>query len=104
MKGKIEVRRSPLSGRGVFATEPIRAGERVGRYVGERTVRNGRYVWWIEFADGWRGYRGRGRLRFLNHADQPNSELNGLDLYALRVIREGDEVTIDYDDEHKWDD
>ena len=103
MKGKIEVRRSSLGGRGVFATGPIRAGQRVGRFIGERTTRNGRYVCWIEFADGWRGYRGRGRLRFLNHADQPNSEFDGLDLYALRLIREGDEVTIDYGDEHHWD-
>ena len=103
MQGKIEVRPSPLSGRGVFATAPIRAGERVGRFIGERTVRDGRYVCWIEFDDGWRGYRGRGRLRFLNHADQPNSEFNGLDLYALRGIRKGDEVTIDYGDGYEWD-
>ncbi len=104
MKGKIEVRRSPLGGRGVFATESIRAGERIGRYIGKRTVRNGRHVLWVEFADGWRGYRGRGRLQFLNNADQPNSEFNGLELCALRVIREGDEVTIDYGDQHEWDD
>ena len=104
MKGKIEVRRSPLGGRGVFTTEPIRAGEKIGRFIGERTTRNGRHVYWIEYPDGWRGYRGRGRLRFLNHADRPNSEFDGLDLYALRVIREDDEVTINYGDEHEWDD
>ena len=104
MNGKIEVRRSPLSGRGVFATEPIPAGERVGRYIGERTVRNGRHVCWMKFADEWRGYRGRGRLRFLNHANRPNSDFIGLDLYALQLIRKDDEVTIDYGDEYEWDD
>jgi len=40
----------------------------------------------------------------LNHASLPNSEFNGLDLYALRVILSGEEVTIDYGDEYEWDD
>ena len=104
MKGRIEVRRSSLGGRGVFSTEPIQAGGKVGRYIGERTTRNGRHVCWMKFDDGWRGYRGRGHLRFLNHADRPNSEFHGLDLYALRLIREDDEVTIDYGDDYEWDD
>ena len=104
MKGRIEVRRSPLGGCGVFATDSIRAGDRVGRYIGKRTATNGRHVCWIKFDDGWRGYQGRGHLRFLNHADRPNSEFHGLDLYAIRLMREGDEVTIDYGDEYEWDD
>jgi uncharacterized protein len=103
MKGKIEVRLSQLSGQGVFATELIRAGERVGRFIGKRTTTNGPYVCWMKFDGEWRGYQGRGRLRFLNHANCPNSEFIGLDLYALRVIRPGDEVTIDYGIEYEWD-
>jgi SET domain-containing protein len=58
----------------------------------------------MKFDDGWRGYRGRGHLRFLNHANCPNSEFYGLDLYALRAICSGEEVTIDYGDEYEWDD
>jgi len=104
MKRKIEVRQSPLSGCGVFATETIRAGNRVGRFIGERTTKNGPHVCWMKFDDEWRGYQGRGRLRFLNHGAHPNSEFNGLDLYALRVILSGDEVTIDYGIEYEWDD
>jgi SET domain-containing protein len=104
MKGKIEVRLSQLSGRGVFATEPIQEGEQVGRFIGKRTTTNGPHVCWMKFDGEWRGYQGRGRLRFLNHANSPNSEFIGLDLYALRVILSGEEVTIDYGDEYEWDD
>ncbi len=93
---KIEVRSSSIHGCGVFARRAIRKGERIGRYVSRRTDRDGTYVYWIEDETGWKGYEGYGRLRFLNHNHQPNSELDGLDLYALRTIGEGEEVTIHY--------
>ena len=77
----------------------IRKGERIGRYVGRRTDRDGPHVLWIEYHDGWRGYDGFGRLRFLNHDDSPNSEFDGHDLYALRTIRRGEEITCHYGEE-----
>jgi hypothetical protein len=42
------------------------------------------------------GRIGRNRLRFLNHAKDPNAEFDGFDLYALRAIAVGEELTIDY--------
>lgn len=100
----IDVRGSRLEGRGVFATRATHRGGRLGRWVGERTTRNDRHTCWMMFPEGWRGYKGRGRLRFLNHADRPNSEFRGLELFATRAIRPGDEVTIDYGPEYEWDD
>jgi len=44
----------------------------------------------------WTGYDGRNELRFMNHSDQPNAELDGLDCYALTDIQAGTEITIDY--------
>ena len=41
-------------------------------------------------------------LRFLNHSRQPNAEIEGLDLYALRNIQPGAEILIHYGDD--WDD
>lgn len=100
---KIEVRPSPIHGMGVFATTLIRKEERIGRYVGYRTQRDGRYVLWVTGRTGkWQGYRGYGRLRFLNHDPHPNSEFRGLDLYAVRPIRPGEEITFHYGEE--WED
>ncbi len=44
----------------------------------------------------WRGYEGLGRLRFVNYSRRPNAEFRGRDLYALRKIRPGDEITVEY--------
>ena len=97
---KVEVRSSPIHGMGVFATHTIRRGERIGRYVGYRTQRDGRYVLWVPGSkDEWKGYRGYGRLRFLNHRSDPNSDFRGTDLYAIRTIRPGEEITFHYGEE-----
>ena len=96
---KIEVHRSPIDGRGVFAKQIILRGERIGRYVGRKTKRDGKYVLWIATKRGWQGYNGTGRLKFLNHNACPNSEFRGLDLYALRTIRPGEEITFHYGEE-----
>lgn len=104
MKSIIFVKKSPLGGYGVFATENIGKGRRIGRWVGKRTNRNSKYVNWMEFPEGFRGYLGRGRLKFLNHSDKHNSEFNGLELFAIKSIRKGAEITIDYGDEYEWND
>ena len=99
---KIEVRPSPIHGLGVFATQKIRKGERIGQYVGRKTNRDGRYVLWVEVGERWLGYNGQGRLRFLNHHSDPNSEFRGRDLYAIKAIQPGDEITFHYGEE--WED
>ena len=96
---KIEVKCSGIHGQGVFAKHPIDEDERIGRYVSRRTQRDGTYVLWLEVKEQWRGYNGYGRLRFLNHRQDANAEFEGLDLYALRPIEPGEEITIDYGEE-----
>ena len=96
---KIEVRPSPIHGLGVFAKRRIRKGERIGRYMGRRTDRDGRYVLWVEDSGTWRGYCGYGRLRYLNHDSRPNAEFDGRDLYATQDICPGQEVTFHYGEE-----
>jgi len=98
----IEVKNSEIHGRGVFARKPIRRGERIGHYLSRRTNRDGTYVLWVEDGDTWKLYDGYGKLRFLNHRSRPNSELRDRDLYALRTIKPGEEVTIHYGEE--WED
>jgi SET domain-containing protein len=98
---KIEVRPSPIHGCGVFARRPIRKGERIGQYLARRTNRDGRYVLWVEHEETKviKGYEGFGRLRFLNHRRKPNSKFDGLELYALKPIQPGEEITCHYGDE-----
>ncbi len=103
---KIEVRPSPIHGLGVFAKKTIDKDERIGRYLANRTRRDGTYVLWVEEDDvgRWSGYDGYGRLRYLNHSRSPNSEFDGLELFAIRPIRRGEEITVHYGLEWKSDD
>ena len=94
------VGRSPIHGRGVFAVRAIPDDERIGVYEGLLTERNGAYVLWVEDGRGDSyGIRGTGALRFLNHSHEPNSEFDGEELWAMRDIHPGEEITFHYGDE-----
>ena len=97
----IEVRTSPIHGRGVFASKRLRAGQYIATFEGRRTDRGGSHVLWTEIDGKLQGVRGTGQLRFLNHASDANAELAGLDLYALRNIQPHAEITLHYGDD--WD-
>lgn len=89
---------SPIHGRGLFAAEPIAAGTVIGRFEGPRVDRDGPYVLWIRDPDdGWYGIEGRGVLRWVNHADEPNASFVDDELVALVDIAAGQEITVDYD-------
>lgn len=89
---------SRIHGQGLFARLDIEDGDYIGTYKGYRTRQEGRYVLWV-CAEGEPcvGRRGLNLLRFLNHADEPNAEFDGFDLYASEDIHIGDEITINYD-------
>lgn len=93
---------SDVHGRGVFARTRIRSGDLIGRFEGVPTEQDGVYVLWIvdeNDDDGNEvevGIEGRNELRFLNHADPPNAELAGQDLYALCDVEVGSEILIHY--------
>ena len=96
----LQVRSSGIHGKGVFALETIAKGVFIGTYRGRPAVRPGPFVLWVENDDGTeRGISGRNKLRFLNHSRSPNAELVGEDLFSLRRIQPGEEVTIHYGDE-----
>ena len=89
---------SAIHGRGLFAAKSLAAGQLIGVYEGPVVEENGSFVLWIEdeAGTGWTGYDGRNEMRFMNHSDDPNAEMDGLDCYALREIARGSEITIDY--------
>jgi SET domain-containing protein len=93
----VSVRVSPIHGFGLFAQAFIPAGSYIGDYAGPPVEEDGRYVLWVEQDDGsWSGVDGRNVLRYMNHNPTPNAELNGIELYALRDIERGEEITIHY--------
>jgi len=97
MLGWIEVRESLIHGKGIFARKRIRRGQRIGRFEGDRTRRDGTHVLWlIGDDDSEVGILGRNALRFLNHGSPPNAEFQDDELYALRNVQPGAEVLIDY--------
>ena len=99
-EGRVYADESPIHGKGLFAAVEIEKDEYIGRYRGPRAKRDGRYVLWVEEEDGeLYGVSGRNVLRFLNHSTRPNAEFDGEELYALKRIREGDEITFHYGDE-----
>ena len=96
---------SGIHGRGLFARKRITAGTWIGHYESVETQQNGMHVLWVESdkEDDWVGYDGFNELRFLNHDSQPNGEMDGLDLYAIRDIGINEEITFDYGEEFSSD-
>ena len=91
---------SPIHGTGVFAQINILIGTLVGTYDGTPTAADGTHVLWVESdRGGWDGIVGTGVLRFLNHSRTPNVEFDGPALYAVRDIKEGEELLFDYGEE-----
>ncbi len=101
----LEVRRSAIHGQGVFAGSPIPRDALLGLYEGPRVEADspqaeGPYVLWVELDDGEQfGIDGRNELRFVNHSLDPNAAFYGPELYALRDIQVGEEITHHYGDD-----
>lgn len=94
----VYVTQSGIHGHGLFAGTCIPEGAYIGFYEGEETTENGDHVLWVEqeSVDDWLGYDGTNRLRFLNHSQTPNCEMDGQELFAARHIEQHEELTIDY--------
>ena len=107
--GALTVKPSRFAGRGLFAGGAIRARAKIGEYEGEviglaeaRRRAKGREVVAIveleRFALDAKGMR-RG-FRYINHSCEPNTffrcTAKRAEVYALRDIRAGEELTCDY--------
>ena len=94
-----EVRRSPIHGRGLFATSEIPVKKRVGTFKGSPTTKEGRYVFWLSNT---KAMVVENDLKFANHSLNPNTEVRGKSLYAIKPIRVGEEITWHYGED--WED
>jgi SET domain-containing protein len=98
LKQNVFIAPSSIHGKGLFARRDIDAESYIGSYRGMSTRRDGKYVLWT-YPDDIKpvGRRGMNMFRYLNHSEDPNAEFDGYDLFALRDIEEGEEITFNYE-------
>jgi hypothetical protein len=111
---RIQVRKSGIHGRGVFAVRPIKAGETLLEYKGEiitwkkalarhpHDKSQPNHTFYFHLDDGHvidAKYNGNS-ARWINHSCEPNLEAeqdgNRVFLKALRNIKVGEELSYDY--------
>jgi SET domain-containing protein len=105
----LTIKRSPINGKGCFATIPFKRWRKIAPYAGERISnaeakrRSKRSILRICGIDNrWSldGSRGGNGTHYINHSCSPNSftrTLYGhLIFFALRDIQPGEEITLDY--------
>ncbi len=110
---KLKVARSAITGRGLFAGGPIPARAKIGEFEGEvisirearRRAKGRRVVAIVELAGKAIDATDTGRgFRFINHSCAPNSftrlTTDRAEFYALRKIRAGEELTVNYGESH----
>ena len=97
-------------GQGLFASKKIKKGEFVLEYTGEKIPTpvadkmTSRYL--FEINEKWTidGSSRTNTARYINHACNPNTAAEILEdkimIFALRNIKKGEELTIDYDTEY----
>ncbi len=111
---RIQVRRSGIHGKGVFALKPILKGETIIEYLGEVITwkqaqrqlphnpdePNHTFLFHLDDRHVIDGTRGGNAARWINHACEPNCEAEDNDgrifIKALRNIRPGEELNFDY--------
>jgi len=113
-KFAVDVRASPIDGHGAFAAEPIPPRLKIGEIRGEsisvaqariRATRAER-IMIVELSDR-RAIdfsKSSDPMRYTNHSCQPNARLcirqGRIEFYAVRAIRPGEEITVNYGETH----
>jgi uncharacterized protein len=108
----VEVGRSRIDGRGLFAAARLQGRRKLGIMTGEaisrrearRRARTRKRIAIVELADGRAvdAIRGGNEFRFTNHSCSPNAFIRTyrgrVEIWSLRDIEPGEEITCDYGD------
>lgn len=90
---KVFVADSPLHGKGLFASQRIKADTVLGRLVGMPSYDDGIYVLWITDDLGLELVND---FKFINHGKKPNAAYTDVDVTILRDVEAGEELLHDY--------
>ena len=107
----LTIKKSPINGKGCFATRAFAKGRKIAEYAGElittkeaeRRAARRRILRICAIDRRWSldGARGGNGTHYINHSCRPNSYMRitrGHILFmALRDIRPGEEITLDYE-------
>jgi SET domain-containing protein len=107
----LSVRRSPINGKGCFATTRFARGRKIAEYTGERITdlearrraRNRRILRICDIDGRWSldGARGGNGTHYINHSCDPSAYMKTIRghilFFARRDISPGEEITIDYE-------
>jgi SET domain-containing protein len=106
----LAVKKSPINGKGCFAMLHFKRGGKIADYTGELITNaeanrraNRRLLRICAINSRWSldGSLGGNGTHYINHSCEPNSFMKILyghiQFYALRDIRPGEEITIDYE-------
>lgn len=107
----LAIRKSRINGKGCFATIDFKRGRKIGEYAGERITdlearKRARKRRFLRICDidgrfSLDGSRGGNGTHYINHSCDPNAYMKTLYghvlFFALRNIRPGEEITIDYE-------
>lgn len=108
---KLAVRESAIHGRGVFAAEPIKEGQKIIEYTGEKISsaegnrrsemsKNLTYIFILNGQYDIDGSVNGNDARLINHSCDANAYIGIIDghiwVFADRDIAEGEELTYDY--------
>jgi SET domain-containing protein len=106
----LTIGKSPINGKGCYATVGFRRGKKIADYAGERISnaeakrraarRSVLRICAINRRWSIDGSRGGNGTHYINHSCQPNCFMKILrghiQFYALRDIQPGEEITLDY--------
>ena len=109
MRVRVWVHKSRIAGLGLFAAQEIKPGTRILPYIGEkitkaestrRIAQGNAYIFTFNDRYDIDGKILRNTARFINHACEPNCEVEQtkrtLWIVALRKISDGEELTYNY--------
>ena len=113
-KFAVDVHKSSIDGQGAFAAEPIAARRKIGEIRGEaisvkearRRAKGVARIMIVELSErrAIDASRSADPLRFTNHSCQPNAVLRirqgRVEFYAMRDVRLGEELTVNYGETH----
>ncbi len=94
------VAESGIHGKGLFAAESIKKDTIIGYLDGKPTQEDGMYVLWL---NGETGFEVSGKLKYINHSDDPNAcYYDDKSVVALCDILPDEEITHNYEADVDW--